>query len=1213
MSRHTSGNDDEQHGVSPYSNIELRPPDPGSIPHVAAGPSGYAMPTGALAANTLLSSNIPTVVSPEQRLFHVGGSAPPLINFPSTNPLPANDPSNPIPAHGSHGALNGFSAPYVLPQPQPGMSYPAFMFTYPSGPGGSGAAYSAPVPAFGVPPGWSSAPGVPGASLPSFAPHWGAASPLAGPPPAASSDGAAHHPLPLLHSPYPRDAGAGGARWGVGDPEGDAVLPSAPKRRKSEASAAAPEVRSALRPRLLRPTLWRGGQGVPRAGVRGGRGAGRGPPARDCNSARLTAFLSSPGGEGKPSEFWGPRRLTRADVLSMPIVEAAAALSVSVSTLKSACRLAGFPRWPQRRIAGLRRWEAAALGTLEKTRAAVSSHNEGGTLALGLMRLAEELGKVREELREAVEAILLEPSRAASAPAPPRARLAALTAGRRGGARRGGHGSEHLILNARQLIHRSAALLGGSDVAAALFGDGDDAGEGGEGGEAGDSGAERAPPGPAPQPRGETPPGRAGGGRAPEPGAGTPPREIEPRSMQMATAAAHALGPMGRDIVAGARGGQPTFQMPPSLAAARPGPAPGLGRAPGAARASGSPRGLRGSFGPRALYLAGPEVAFSDEDLAETVSRLVAACSPRPRAPAPGFRRNLSEPALPDMLKLSRSAAPSSCASPTPSDIDADGGTPRRLAVVPPEPVPRTSSASPRPPSYDGRPCSSEPALGAPALRPRALRPLPCAPAPTPAPAPAAAPVAKASSSEADGLLGGAALSLGPLPGFAFAGARGAPAPPPSPEGHAPEPCPLSSACLERVGEPLGRQAGAPPRKAPSPLSALSAQLRQAGLAPSPPPPPAPAPRPESPPTSPPGGAAPPPPPPLAPETATPPRVPLRLSESAPAFSASLLLAAAAAEAPGAQPVPRGAAIAGGAAGRREEEVDAVDAAITITAPEPQPQLDGYELPSVFTPAPVPSPALEALSPPTPGPPLLPAPPGPAVLASTAPSMGRAPRRRRRRGRAGGGRGGPGALHLRLPRADRGRRGAHPAPCTSSLSSRSEPRSASQPLNRLIAKRIFGPVVCGPGGRLDLAPDGRAALEATRARAYDAVVLDLDMPRLTGHEAIREMRADEAASAAGPGAPPPKNIVAWRSRGLCASTRARCMAGGFSDALLKPCPTRILLSRALSPLAHRPACPFLAHLAARAPTAPIPVPRPSPRPRPAGPSPGPSPGASPAP
>eukprot|EP00741_Cyanophora_paradoxa_P016483 tig00020920_g15914.t1 len=147
-------------------------------------------------------------------------------------------------------------------------------------------------------------------------------------------------------------------------------------------------------------------------------------------SAQLLSFLSESGaGEGKRGRW--PGSIERTQLFALPIVEAAQALSVSVSTLK-----------PQRKIAGLKRWESAAQLALERVQAAQAGQRPGGHVAAGLARLvrlptpprpaapgsgpgrrrrqhlrggrarqSDELRGVLEALQEALTSVLADPSR----------------------------------------------------------------------------------------------------------------------------------------------------------------------------------------------------------------------------------------------------------------------------------------------------------------------------------------------------------------------------------------------------------------------------------------------------------------------------------------------------------------------------------------------------------------------------------------------------------------------------------------------------------------------------------------------------------------------------------------------------------------------------------------------------------------------------------
>ena len=106
--------------------------------------------------------------------------------------------------------------------------------------------------------------------------------------------------------------------------------------------------------------------------------------------------------------------------------------------------------------------------------------------------------------------------------------------------------------------------------------------------------------------------------------------------------------------------------------------------------------------------------------------------------------------------------------------------------------------------------------------------------------------------------------------------------------------------------------------------------------------------------------------------------------------------------------------------------------------------------------------------------------------------------------------------------------------------------------NRLIVRRYLPPPV-----RLDTAVNGKAAVEAAAASPPAAILMDLDMPVMDGYEAVRNIRADEAASGR-----PRAAIIALSSHDDD-ETRARCLAGGFDFYLTKPV-TRELLHETLA-------------------------------------------------
>jgi signal transduction histidine kinase/DNA-binding response OmpR family regulator len=82
------------------------------------------------------------------------------------------------------------------------------------------------------------------------------------------------------------------------------------------------------------------------------------------------------------------------------------------------------------------------------------------------------------------------------------------------------------------------------------------------------------------------------------------------------------------------------------------------------------------------------------------------------------------------------------------------------------------------------------------------------------------------------------------------------------------------------------------------------------------------------------------------------------------------------------------------------------------------------------------------------------------------------------------------------------------------------------------------------GHRVDVAPNGEAALRALGAGVYDIVFMDMHMPVLDGLEASRRIRAMDGPCGRIP-------IVALTANATAAD-RQRCMAAGMDDFLTKP-------------------------------------------------------------
>ena len=97
-------------------------------------------------------------------------------------------------------------------------------------------------------------------------------------------------------------------------------------------------------------------------------------------------------------------------------------------------------------------------------------------------------------------------------------------------------------------------------------------------------------------------------------------------------------------------------------------------------------------------------------------------------------------------------------------------------------------------------------------------------------------------------------------------------------------------------------------------------------------------------------------------------------------------------------------------------------------------------------------------------------------------------------------------------------------------------------INQQIARELLQ----GAGARVDVVGDGRQALEKLAAKgagAYDAVLMDLQMPQMDGFEATRCIRA-EARYARLP-------IIAMTAHAMV-EERERCLAAGMVDHIVKP-------------------------------------------------------------
>ncbi len=119
-----------------------------------------------------------------------------------------------------------------------------------------------------------------------------------------------------------------------------------------------------------------------------------------------------------------------------------------------------------------------------------------------------------------------------------------------------------------------------------------------------------------------------------------------------------------------------------------------------------------------------------------------------------------------------------------------------------------------------------------------------------------------------------------------------------------------------------------------------------------------------------------------------------------------------------------------------------------------------------------------------------------------------------------------------------------------------------QPANQKVAQGILKRF----GYAVDVAGDGRTAVEALGRKAYDLVLMDVSMPEMDGFEATRAIR-DPESSVIDPGIP----IIAMTAHAL-KGDRERCLAAGMDDYIAKPIQPDELLAavRRCRPVADGP-------------------------------------------
>jgi PAS domain S-box-containing protein len=121
------------------------------------------------------------------------------------------------------------------------------------------------------------------------------------------------------------------------------------------------------------------------------------------------------------------------------------------------------------------------------------------------------------------------------------------------------------------------------------------------------------------------------------------------------------------------------------------------------------------------------------------------------------------------------------------------------------------------------------------------------------------------------------------------------------------------------------------------------------------------------------------------------------------------------------------------------------------------------------------------------------------------------------------------------------------------------PAAPSRALDVLIAEdnkvnqQVARLIVSHAGHRVDLADDGRRAVDAARAKDYDVILMDLQMPELDGIAAAKEIRQLPGRAGQVP-------IIALTSHAM-AGMREEVIAAGMDDYVSKPFDANTLLAK----------------------------------------------------
>ena len=144
---------------------------------------------------------------------------------------------------------------------------------------------------------------------------------------------------------------------------------------------------------------------------------------------------------------------------------------------------------------------------------------------------------------------------------------------------------------------------------------------------------------------------------------------------------------------------------------------------------------------------------------------------------------------------------------------------------------------------------------------------------------------------------------------------------------------------------------------------------------------------------------------------------------------------------------------------------------------------------------------------------------------------------------------------------DDGAPNGHPVPATpASAGSRSGRILLAE--DNLVNQEVAVAMLSGAGYQVDTVLDGAAAVAANKTRRYDLILMDCQMPVLSGYEATAAIRAEEGTTWHTP--------IAAMTAGARSEDRARCLASGMDSYLAKPVKKDSLVSFVAALMGDRP-------------------------------------------